>query len=185
MRRRLLNPLTALSLLPCAAATALWVRSHFVHECVRWQEDLFHSSAEGRLTRAALASGDGRVAVGITTAHKDHPDTAHVVFTSRLADLPPGRTWMWDTDYEMRPAAEEAPAWERLGFRFDWQPASYSMNGYYRVGFPLWLAALTLGVPPGRRLYRWRRGHAAGLCPRCGYDLRATPDRCPECGAPS
>lgn len=56
-----------------------------------------------------------------------------------------------------------------------------------------WAFGLSIAYVPialcVRLLLRWIKlddrsmRHDRGECEQCGYDLRATPDRCPECGA--
>ena len=59
----------------------------------------------------------------------------------------------------------------------------------YFVGVPYWAAAAALATWPAWYVWRVRRQQREldrrrrGLCPVCGYDLRASPGRCPECGA--
>jgi hypothetical protein len=59
---------------------------------------------------------------------------------------------------------------------------------YDVAGIPLWSLLLLTGVPTAwmfRTDWKRRRIERAGLCPKCGYDLRGLPDgrACPECGA--
>jgi hypothetical protein len=65
----------------------------------------------------------------------------------------------------------------------------YAGTTYAWIGFRHWLAVLVFGTLPWPWMIvawyrrRWtNRRLLAGLCVHCGYDLRGTPDCCPECG---
>ena len=166
MKRRLLDLIALVSLLLCVAFAALWVQSWRSPKSVKDQWQV--AEKPGRITaytaysqwgRIQISWGEGQYLPAVLTGYFRHadwkPDLSH--------------PWRWLGVYVER---------ERPG-----APARFR---YFSVPHGL-LVALTIVLPAWRaaRLIDDRRRRtrlAAGLCRRCGYDLRASPERCPECG---
>ncbi|CAN5391259.1 hypothetical protein BH09PLA1_BH09PLA1_12800 [soil metagenome] len=82
--------------------------------------------------------------------------------------------------YFRSPATPSRDSWYAWIARVD--------ESIFLVGVPYW-CILLLCVPfPAAWVLRRRKiakRRIAGQCLTCGYDLRATSDRCPECGTPA
>ena len=86
-----------------------------------------------------------------------------------------------------------ANGWSKgaLGFRFGHGSRRFDNATTVIVSFsvfavPCWFMVAVLAVLPVMyylRFWRQRRRTVRGLCAACGYDLRGSPDRCPECGS--
>lgn len=106
---------------------------------------------------------------------------------------PVGGGWVaeWDHNDLFGPEAPPPGTWiQRMGFRWDhpqWNNRSGLGSIRYYV-WPHWFMTLILAIPIPVLAWRWTRRRTArlrqagGLCVVCGYDLRASPDQCPECG---
>ena len=164
LSRIILNAATVLSLLLCVATLLLWACS-YVHSQVRM------GVIDGQFVVVSIESsqyfademfdrlGSRRVLMGLTK----NAGSSRGVFGVRHAQshVQGNSTsgWTWGT-------AGGVP--------------------YAVIVIPLAYPAVLLALPPllwllGR--LRRRRRARSGLCIACGYDCRATPDRCPECGA--
>ena len=179
MARRLLNFLTILSLLLCLATAGLWVRSYRVADWVVHRTLDDSDPARVRASDRMFTASDGIAHVG---AWVFVWDSAVFDFGWRQRD-----GWRWEAETGRGPPfppGDTLPS--RLGFGyhpFDPTPAD---NTWTRsITFPLWAAVMLFAAPPVGRAYRAlrrRRARGRGLCLCCGYDLRASAGRCPECG---
>jgi hypothetical protein len=165
MPRGLFTLSSAISLLLCAALLALGVRSYWVIDAVAW-----HSDLPSVFQERAVGSDSGELWF---TVYRD-ANTAGDPIDSRPRP-----------EYWRRPAFRgdwrEFAERSRMGFGFipangSGLPGGSTLIPYW---FPTPLAAVLPMAWIARR--RLRRPHTC-CCPTCGYDLRATPDRCPECG---
>jgi len=101
-----------------------------------------------------------------------------------LSDSKPG--WHF-TSFEPRKSSDDC-GWCWTVFSTH-RPGVGSLAGNevsHSVAIRCWALAVVLSILPAvwlRTAHGQRRLALQGRCIACGYDLRATPDRCPECGA--
>jgi hypothetical protein len=186
LSRRLLNPLTALSLLLYASAAALAVfadRSGFSVGWCRWVEGGTEWELESECYAVEATSGRLTVVRDSWNHWTDQPTTP-VARSRFFCTGPPGALSGSHTP-------EQDATTYPLTAGFAVADVETYLSGRTRRRFqallmPPWLPMALAAIPPVRIASSFlRRGvrAAAGRCAACGYDLRATPGRCTECGA--
>lgn len=165
MKRRLFTAGSVLSLVLCVGTLALWGRSYFVVDDVfgwTWWHGGGVLSIRGRLLCSQMTAPSPG---GIATVTGVHWSTNSLKPSASLPQ--PGGSLYWPGG--------------RIGFGTIRSPRLIDRQ----VWVPHVVIAALLAIPPVGWLIRRRRSRfGEGRCRTCGYDLRASADRCPECGTP-
>jgi hypothetical protein len=184
--------LCCISLPLCAAAAVLWVRGYTTVDVF---ELVDYRSRQGDTTNTIYRVSSGRGVLVFTYTRRF---STWYVWPPGSRPPPPDFGSRRYVHVALRPdqfRLARRTIWQRLGFNGHWNERTrFGTNGPITLqnidrGFrlPCWVVVLATGVLPViylrrlgvvRRRYRSRRG----LCPKCGYDLRASRERCPECG---
>jgi hypothetical protein len=187
MWRRTFVFVAALSLVLCVATAALWVRSYFVFDAVAGCVSET-STAE---TCIQVLSNRGEISLrrfDLTLTSAAPPPPAYRLRDGLRFDAGQERHWTrgdpfpWDRFRHLLGFGSHDGTYRRRPL-----PNLTMVERDHGITLPHWLPMFLAAVAPAllwwRRSGRPRARRRAGRCPACGYDLRGTPDRCPECGA--
>jgi hypothetical protein len=189
LKRRVFQTAGAVSLLLSLSLTVLWVRSY------RWRDVLSRVSLHPtqRLYedhRVYLVSQRGTLWVEWDRSSYQ---------PSQGEPWPQVSEWLvisdWQSERDAPAIDPNLPMTRCLGFGWtvSWHRVGhqYVENGvgpYVLVEVPHWSIVVLTAILPIWQLVAFtkrRRARRSDLiiCANCGYDVRATPNRCPECGA--
>jgi hypothetical protein len=187
-RRIIVNGATVVSLLLCVATAALWVRSYRISDKWHWSRVPDGRSNQGKIGWVDVWTVRGRLGILIETNSaylNDAPGgLRHETVPLDIAE--PVNVTSPQPYYFTGDRPFYRVYFDHAGFayyRSDFNTTYHDHNG----NFPLWFLMLFTALGPlvavGRVTLRFRATRRRnGHCLTCGYDLRATPDRCPECG---
>ena len=156
------------------AFLALWIQSRFQNVYVnRTTVVTLRNGDEAALRQLGFSSQGGRAWFGFVRSNA----------VDDAGALPRRARWRVSHSEVEQYTRMNAPAW--LAPVVDWAERKGSKTHivYFTVSY--WPLIATLGLVAwvaGRSSRLGHRRARRGLCVACGYDIRATPQRCPECG---
>ncbi len=197
LARHVFTILAALSLLLCIAVCGLWVWNRIGYANAEWTYNRWLPDRSAASNAVYLTTDKRRLRLLILWGRVG-PSNGNLVWGYQInADQSGGRPRFkfdhggYDPSPPSWPLAYDpdtgATGWGPLRWRTHSRSnaAAGERSRSIHIGVSHWLAALLLLVLPAlwlKRFHDARRARNVGLCPTCGYDLRASPERCPECG---